>query len=72
MTCVTIDPQRRSRPGGPWTAAEVAREEAATAERLARDRQRSPAANVHAAAALARFANRVADAAEKARRDGSA
>jgi hypothetical protein len=54
-----------------WTNDEVAREAAANRGRAARDRQAGPADNVKAAAALARFANRVADAAEAARRDGS-
>jgi hypothetical protein len=62
----------RSQPRGEWTDAEIAREEAATRARVGRDRKAGPAENVRAAAALARFANRVADAAEAARRDGSA
>lgn len=57
---------------GPWTAQEIAREVAATKARVARDRNADPAENVRATAALARFANRVADAAEAARRDGRA
>jgi hypothetical protein len=62
----------RAQPRGDWTDAEIAREEATTRERVARDRKSGPAENVRAAAALARFANRVADAAEAARRDGRA
>ena len=64
--------EARSRPKGDWTEDEVAREEAATRARVARDRKADPAENVRVAAALARFANRVADAAEAARRDGRA
>ena len=60
------------RPSGPWTAEEVAREEAATRARIDRDRRAGAEDNVRATAALARFANRVADAAASARRDGSA
>jgi hypothetical protein len=62
----------RSRPDGPWTDEEIAREEAASRARVERDRQAGAAENVRAATALARFANRVADAAASARRDGSA
>jgi hypothetical protein len=62
---------QQSRPSGRWTAEEVAREEAAASARVARDRAAGPAENLRAAAALARFANRVADAAA-ARRDGRA
>lgn len=59
-----------SRPVGEWTAQEVARQRAADQARLARARARGPEANLKQAAALARFANRVAAAAEPARRDG--
>jgi hypothetical protein len=58
--------RRRS---GEWTAEEVAREQAAGRARVARARARGAEANVKEAAALARFANRVAAAAETARRD---
>jgi hypothetical protein len=54
---------------GEWTAEEVARERAAAGARIARARARGAEANVKEAAALARFANRVAAAAETARRD---
>ncbi len=57
---------------GRWTTEEIERENATTSNRLARDRAVGPADNVRAAAALARFANRVADAAAEARRDGRA
>ena len=63
--------ETQSRPKGPWTADELAREAAATAARSERDRKAGAAENVRAAA-LARFANRVADAAAAARRDGRA
>lgn len=53
---------------GAWTAEEVAREQAATRSRLARARDRGAAHNVRESAVLARFANRVAAAAESARR----
>ena len=56
-----------SRHAGDWTAEEAKLEDAATRARTARDRTAGPAENVRAAAALARFANRVADAAEAAR-----
>jgi hypothetical protein len=62
----------RPRPTGPWTPEEIAREEAAAKARVARDRKSGPAQNVRAAGAVARFADRVADAAEAARRDGRA
>jgi hypothetical protein len=62
----------RSHPTGAWTDDEIEREERATRARLARDREAGAAKNVRAAAALGRFANRVADAAASSRRDGSA
>jgi hypothetical protein len=64
--------EARSRPAGRWTDEEIAREESVTRARVARNRETGAAENVRAAAALARFANRVADAAASARRDGSA
>jgi hypothetical protein len=62
---------RKRRPKGEWTSEEVAREQAADRARSARARARGAEANVHEAAALARFANRVAAAAEIARRHES-
>jgi hypothetical protein len=56
---------------GAWTAQEVARERAAAAARMARANERGPEANLKEAAALARFANRVAAAAAAARRHDS-
>jgi len=58
---------RRTR-SGEWTPEEVAREQAASRARVARARARGPEANLKEAAALARFANRIAAAAEAARR----
>jgi hypothetical protein len=57
------------RPSGDWSDEEIARDAAAARARAKRDRQAGAAANVTGAAALARFANRVAEAAEVARRD---
>lgn len=65
-------PDERPRPKGRWSEEEIAREDAATRARVARDRRADPAENVRGAAALARFANRIADAAAAARRDGRA
>jgi hypothetical protein len=62
-----VDSERRC--GREWTAEEVAREQAAAGARVARARARGAEANVKEAAALARFANRVAAAAEIARSD---
>jgi len=53
---------------GKWTPEEVAREQAASRARVARSRARGAEANLKEAAALARFANKVAAAAETARR----
>jgi hypothetical protein len=58
---------QRPRPGA-WTEQEVARERAAAAARTTRARERGPEANLKEAAALARFANRIAAAAAAARR----
>lgn len=58
---------RNARPGA-WTEQEIARERAAAAARAARARLRGPEANLKEAAALTRFANRVAAAAAAARR----
>ena len=55
-------------PMGAWTEHETARERAAVDARMARARERGPEANLKEAAALARFANRVAAAAAAARR----
>jgi hypothetical protein len=47
---------------GQWTPEEIARDERATSEQVARDRARGMGANLEEAAALARFANRFAGA----------
>lgn len=60
--------ERTARPAGKWTPEEVAREQAAARARIARARARGPEANLKETAALARFANKVAAAAEAARR----
>ena len=60
--------QSRSPRTGAWTEHEIAREQAAAAARMARARDRGPEANVKEAAALTRFANKVAAAAAAARR----
>jgi len=52
---------------GAWTEEEIERERAAHVARLERARERGPEANVKEAAALARFANKVAAAAAAAR-----
>jgi len=53
---------------GEWTEEEIARERAAADARMTRARARGPEANLKDAAALSRFANRVAAAAAAARR----
>jgi hypothetical protein len=57
---------RERRPAGQWTAEEVAREQAATEARIAPARARGAETNLKESAALARFANRVVAAAERA------
>jgi hypothetical protein len=52
----------KARPKGPWTPEEIARNERATRAQVARDRERGVSANLQEAAALARFANRFAEA----------
>ena len=58
----------KARPKGPWTAEEVAREERANRAQVERDRARGVSANLEEAAALARFANRFAEAFRHVRR----
>ena len=60
--------ESRSPRTGAWTEDEIAREQAAAAARMGRARDRGPEANVKEAAALTRFANKVAAAAAAARR----
>jgi hypothetical protein len=47
---------------GRWTSREIARQESANRAQVQRDRARGIGANLSEAAALARFANRFADA----------
>jgi hypothetical protein len=55
------------RPKGPWTAEEIARNERADQAQVAHDRARGVTTNLEEAAALARFANRFAEAFRHAR-----
>ena len=66
MRCMAATP--KAKPRGPWTPEEVARNERARMVQVARDRARDVGANLEEAAALARFANRFADAFKHARR----
>jgi len=52
----------KAKPKGAWTPEEIARNERATRAQVARDRARGVGANLEEAAALARFANRFAEA----------
>jgi hypothetical protein len=56
------------KPKGPWTPAEIAREERANRAQVAHDRARGMSTNLEESAALARFANRFAQAFRHARR----
>jgi hypothetical protein len=58
----------KAKPRGPWTAEEIAREERANRAQVERDRARGVSANLEEAAALARFANRFAEAFRHVRR----
>ena len=60
MQSMTV-PQRK-RPKGPWTPEEIARNERANRAQVEHDRARGVSANLEEAAALARFANRFAEA----------
>jgi hypothetical protein len=62
------DGESKPAPTRAWTEQEIARDRAATDARLKRARERGPKANLKEAAALARFANKVAAAAAAARR----
>jgi hypothetical protein len=57
----------KTKPRGPWTAEEIARNERVTAARVARNRKRGPSANLREGIALTRFANRFARAFRHAR-----
>jgi hypothetical protein len=52
----------KAKPKGPWTPEEIARNERATRAQVAHDRARGVHANLQEASALARFANRFAEA----------
>jgi hypothetical protein len=56
------------KPRGPWTPEEIARNERANRAQVKRDRARGASVNLEEAAALARFANRFAEAFRDARR----
>jgi hypothetical protein len=56
-----------TKPRGPWTPEEIARNERANQAQVAHDRARGVSANLTEAAALARFANRFAEAFRHAR-----
>ncbi len=58
----------KAKPRGPWTPEEIERNERARMAQVARDRTRGVGANLEEAAALARFANRFAEAFKDARR----
>jgi hypothetical protein len=58
----------KARPKGPWTPEEIARNERADKAQVAHDRARGVGTNLEEAAALARFANRFAEAFRDARR----
>jgi hypothetical protein len=51
-----------AKPRGAWTPEEIARHERANRAQVERDRARGVGANLEEAAALARFANRFAEA----------
>jgi hypothetical protein len=58
----------RAKPRGSWTREEIARHERADRVQAERDQARGVDANLQEAAALARFANRFAEAFRHARR----
>jgi hypothetical protein len=57
----------KAKPKGDWTPEEIARNERATRAQVAQNRARGVSANLEQAAALARFANRFAEAFRHAR-----
>jgi hypothetical protein len=63
-----VDIASKSKPRGPWTREEIAREERVARARVARDRRRGVSANLEETVALTRFANRFAAAFRNARR----
>jgi hypothetical protein len=58
----------KAKPRGPWTPEEIARHKRADRAQVEHDRARGMSANLAEAAALARFANRFAEAFRHARR----
>jgi hypothetical protein len=58
----------KSKPRGPWTAAEIASNERANQAQVAHDRARGVSANLEEAVALSRFANRFSEAFRHVRR----
>jgi hypothetical protein len=54
--------EQKAKPRGPWTREEIERNERAQRAQVVRDRARGVGANLEEAAALARFANRFAEA----------
>jgi hypothetical protein len=57
----------RTRPKGPWTPEEIARNERANKAQVKRDRARGVSANLEETVALTRFANRFSEAFRHAR-----
>lgn len=58
---------RQTKPRGPWTPEEIARNERVEKIRVARDRARGPNANLEDTVKLTRFANLFAEAFKDAR-----
>jgi len=59
--------ERKTKPKGPWTAAEIARNERVAQIRVQQDRARGVSANLEDLVKLTRFANRLAEAFRHAR-----
>jgi hypothetical protein len=57
----------KAKPRGPWTPEEIERNERANRAQVEHDRARGVSTNLKEAAALARFANRFAEAFRHAR-----
>jgi hypothetical protein len=58
----------KSKPKGPWTPEEIARNERVAQARVARDRKHGVSVNLEEGIAQTRFANRFAEAFRDARR----
>ena len=58
----------KTKPKGPWTPEEIARNERVAKMRVERDRARGVSANLEDTVKLTRFANRFAEAFQDARR----